>query len=160
MLLQTTGEPVILLRRKQTGKRCRCISLRHEHQQARCQYCFGTSFEGGFDRYFNTRGISEYSTNTQGAILIRVNPWKDDVKLLAANGLTQDVELTAWTINLPTIKDRSTIIRFNEDGSEEFRYTVLDVTRSKLMFGLTGQQTFRIQRIDKTDILYSIDWEV
>jgi len=160
MMLQTTGEQVVLLRRKQTGKRCRCIDLRHEHQQNRCQYCYGTGFEGGYNRYINPRGISEYETNTQGKILIRVNPWKDDVKLVAANGLTQDVELTAWTINLPTIKDRSALIRFNEDGSEEFRYTVLDVTRSKLMFGLTGQQTFRLQRIDKTDILYSFRWEV
>lgn len=160
MMLQTTGEPVVLLRRKQTGKRCRCIDLRKEHQQAKCPYCLGTGFEGGYDRYINTRAISESYTNTQGMILIRVSPWKDDVKLVAANGIMQDVELAAWTINIPTIKDRSIIIRFNEDGTEEFRYAVLDVTRSKLMFNLTGQQSFRLQRLDKTDIAYVFNWEI
>jgi hypothetical protein len=160
MMLQTTGEGVILLRRKQTGRRCRCIDLRHEHPTQRCQYCYGTGFEGGFDRYVNTRAISEFETNTQGKILVRIDPWKDDVKLSASNGLMQDVELSGWTINLPTIKDRSLLVRFNEDGTEEFRYAVLDVTRSKLMFGLTGQQKFKLQRLDKTDIVYSYRWIV
>lgn len=160
MMLQTAGEGVVLLRRKQTGKRCRCIDLRHEHPQARCEYCYGTGFEGGYDRYTNTRAISEYETNTQGKILIRVNPYDDDVKLDPANGIMQISELTAWTINIPTIKDRSMIVRFNEDGSEEFRYECLNVTRSRLMFGLTGQQTFKIKRLDKTSIIYTFDWEI
>jgi hypothetical protein len=160
MMLQTTGEPFVLLRRKQTGKRCRCISLRHEHQQARCQYCYGTGFEGGYDRYFNTRAISEYYTNTQGMILIRVNPYEDDVKLDAANGIMQTTELTAWTINVPTIKDKDHLVRFNEDGTEEFRYECLNATRSKIMFGLTGQQTLKLKRLDKTSIIYTFSWAV
>jgi hypothetical protein len=156
MLLQTTGEGVILLRRKQTGRRCRCIDLRHEHPSSRCQYCYGTGFEGGFDRYLNTRGISEFETNTLGKILVRVHPYEDDVKLEAANGIIQTAELTAWTINIPTIKDKDLVIRYSEDGTEEFRYECLNVTRNKLMFGLTGQQTMKLKRLDKTSIIYSI----
>lgn len=155
MLLQNTGEPVVLLKRKQTGKRCRCIDLRREHQQQRCQFCFGTGFDGGYDRYYNNRPISEYDVNNLGRILIRVDPYDDDVKLEQANGISQVVELNAWTINLPTVKDRDIIIRYLEDGTEEFRYECLSVTRNKLMFNLTGSQKFKIKRLDKTSIIYS-----
>ncbi|KKL72077.1 hypothetical protein LCGC14_2088520 [marine sediment metagenome] len=39
-MLQVTGEPVVLLRRKWTGKRCRCMGLRRENPRTRCSYCF------------------------------------------------------------------------------------------------------------------------
>lgn len=159
-MLQVTGEPVVLLRRKQVGKRCRCISLQREHPQARCEYCFGTGFEAGYDRYVNPRAISEYYRNIQGKILIRVAPFSDDLKLDPAQGLTQPSELTAWTIVIPTLKDRDVIVRFNEDGSKEFFYEVLDVTRNKLMFSQSGKQEFRLRRLDKTDIVYTFDVDI
>jgi hypothetical protein len=160
MLLQVDGEPVVLFSRKQTGRRCRCLDLRHENPNARCEFCLGTGFEGGFDRYVNTRAISEAYTNTQGMILVRVSPYDDDVKLDSGNGLTQVSELTAWTINVPTIKDRSLLLRFNQDGSTEFLYECQLVNRSRLQFGLSGQQTMKLKRLDKTSILYSLNWQI
>ena len=86
--------------------------------------------------------------------MIRISPYVDDVKLEQSQGLVQPSELTAWTINIPTIKDRDIIVRFNEDGIEEFRYEVLDVTRNKIVLSLSGKQEFRMRRQDKTDVIY------
>lgn len=153
-MLQVTGEVLLLLKRKWTGRRCRCMGLRREHPRTRCPYCYGVGFDGGYDRYINTRPISEYSNNINGYILARVYPYTDDLELDSAQSLRQTVELTAWTLNVPTIKDRDVVIRFNEDGSEEFRYECLNVTRNKLFFGTTGKQEFTMKRMDKTDVLY------
>ena len=153
-MLQTTGEGVILLRRKWTGKRCSCIGLRREHPRTRCEFCYGTSFDGGYDRYINNRAISETSRNVQGNILIRVSPYEDDLEL-TDGGLRHPSELTAWTISVPTLKDRDLVIRYGEDGLEEFRYEVLSVNRNRLFFGQTGKQEFKMRRLDKTDIVYT-----
>jgi len=152
-MLQLTGEAVILLRRKQTGRRCRCAGLRREHPRTRCAFCFGTGFDGGYDRFINTRAISEFTVNVQGKIMIRIYPYKDDVQLQPHQGFIQPSELTAWTLVFPTVKDRDILIRFNEDGVEEFRYECLDVTRNKLFFGESGKQEFRMRRLDKTDVV-------
>lgn len=156
-MLQVTGEPIILLRRKWTGRRCRCQGLRREHPTTRCTHCYSVGFEGGYDRYDNSRPISERYENTQGFILARISPYTDDLELTSAQSLSQPVELDAWTINVPTLKDRDFIVRFNEDGSEEFRYEVLDVTRNKLFFGQTGKQGFKVKRHDKTDVIYQFN---
>lgn len=39
-LLETTGEPFVLLRRMWTGIRCHCFMLRREHPDSRCPSCF------------------------------------------------------------------------------------------------------------------------
>ncbi len=117
--------------------------------------CFGTAFEGGFDRYVNPRPISESYSNTQGYILARIYPYTDDLELDASQSLRQTVELQAWTINIPNIRDRDVLIRLNEDGTEEYRYECLNVVRSKLFFGKTGKQEFTMKRLDKTDEIYT-----
>jgi hypothetical protein len=40
LLLESTGEPFVLVRRMWTGIRCPCVMLRREHQDARCPTCF------------------------------------------------------------------------------------------------------------------------
>jgi len=40
LLLESTGEPLILLRRMWTGTRCLCYMNRREHPDARCPVCF------------------------------------------------------------------------------------------------------------------------
>lgn len=156
-MLQVTGEPLVLLRRKWTGRRCRCMGLRREHARTRCQYCYSVGFDGGYDRYTNTRPISERSENTQGHILARIYPYTDDLELVDSQGMRQPVELTAWTINIPVLKDRDFIVRLNEDGTHEFRYEILEVNRNKLFFGQSGKQEFKMRRHDKSDIIYTFD---
>lgn len=153
-LLQTTGEPAILLRRKWTGPRCRCISLQREHPRDRCPYCFGVGFNGGYDRFVNTRPISEKFVNTQGMIMIRITPFTNDLEIVQDQGLRQPDEITAWTLTFPTVKDRDILVRFTQDGIEEFRYEVLSVTRNKLFFGQSGRQELKIRKLDKTDVVY------
>lgn len=158
-LLQVTGEPVVLLRRKTTGRRCRCQQNRREQPRFRCAYCYGTQFDGGYDRYVNPRAVSELWPNDQGWIMIRVTPYADDLKLEQSQGLVQPSELTAWTLTVPTLKDRDIIVRLirQPNGTfayEEFRYEVLDVTRNVTVLGQTGQQQFRMRRHDKTDVIY------
>lgn len=160
MMLQVTGEPVILLKRKWTGKRCQCMDLRREHQRTRCSVCLGTGFAGAFDRYRNLRAVSENWKNTQGFIMIRVSPFKDDLKLESNQGLIQPSEISAWTINTPTLKDRDVIVRYTLDFEEEFRYEILDVTRNRLFFAQSGKMEFVMRRLDKTDAIYSFPIEI
>jgi intein/homing endonuclease len=40
LLLESTGEPFILIKRMWTGMRCTCFMLRREHPDARCPVCF------------------------------------------------------------------------------------------------------------------------
>jgi len=160
MLLQISGEPIILLRRIWHGEKCSCYGLRREHQRTRCEKCYGTGFNGGYDRFINTRPISETSRNTEGCILIRVHPFVDDLKIEQSQGLIQPSELTAWTISVPQIKDRDIIVRFDGDGVEEFRYECLDVTRSKILMNSVGRQEFRMRRLDKTDIVMAFNTDI
>ena len=153
-LLQTTGEPAILLKRRWTGQRCRCIVLQREHPRDRCPYCFGVGFNGGYDRYINARPISEQFINTQGMIMMRITPYSNDLEIVQDQGLRQPDEITGWTLAVPTIKDRDILIRFSQDGIEEFRYEVLSVTRNKLFFGQSGKQEIKMRKLDKTDVVY------
>ena len=105
--------------------------------------CTGTGFLGGYTQYYNPRISS-------GRILVRFAPYTDDLKQ-EDSGLESHVIHDCWTLVVPTIKDRDFIIRFNEDGTEEFRYEVLDVTRNKLLYGESGKQNFKAQRVRKTD---------
>ena len=152
-MLQVTGEAVVFLRRKQTGRRCKCVTLRRENPRFRCDKCFNTPFEGGFDRFFNKRAISERFVNTEGKILIRVSPFTDDVKLTQGQGLVQITEISAWSIDWPALKNRDILIRFNLDTMEEYRYEILNVTRNKLIFGEYGKQEIKMRRLDKTDVI-------
>jgi hypothetical protein len=160
-MLQVTGEPVILLRRKWQGRRCSCMGLRRGHQRTRCPTCFGTGFYGGYDRYINTRPISEITRNVNGFIMVRITPYKDDLDLSSDQGLNHPSELSGWTLSIPSVKDRDLLIRFYKDENgnfiEEYRYEVLSVTRNVLFMGNTGKQDFVMRRMDRTDVLYQFD---
>jgi len=70
--------------------------------------------------------------------------------------LESTLQPNCWGLAVPTIKERDFIVRFDEDGNEEFRYEVLNVTRNKLLLDQTGVQKFVAQRVRKTDILYQV----
>lgn len=155
-LLGLTGEPFVLLQRKWTGKVCACISHRHEHPQARCPNCFGTGFEGGFDRYEHDRQIRPGVANPNGLIMLRVEPYNNDLDLSAERGLTQIDQLRVWGTAIPPMKDRDILIRYISANDfsiveEEFRYEILFVNRNKTLFGLDGRQQATIKKLDQTD---------
>ncbi len=146
MMLNVTGEPVVLLKRKWTGIRCSCFRLNQEHHEGRCSKCFATGFVGGYDQYY-------YPRRSDRRIMMRFGATVDDLTI-KQYGLEQNFVPNCWTLVIPAIKDRDVLIRFNEDNTEEFRYEVVNVTRNKLMFSLSGAQALQIYRLDKTDPIY------
>jgi hypothetical protein len=161
VILSVTGEAFILLRRKTTGRKCPRLSIRSEHPHARCLTCYGTTFLGGYDRFFNTREIQPAEPNTNGFVPMRVSPYNNDLELTLDRGLAQVDQLEAWTISVPIIKDRDILIRYILDEStglymEEFRYEVLHVNRNKLFFGKDAKQTVTMRKLDKTREQYKI----
>lgn len=148
MLLEQTGEPVVLLRKQTTGIVCTCYQPSSEYHDDRCSYSFGTKFVLGYDQYFNPR-------RSDGRILVRFSPGEDDVKVYEA-GLESEFNTECWTLTVPTIKDRDVIVRYDLADNEEYRYEVLSVTRQRTFLRQEGGQKFRVQRIRKTDPVYQI----
>lgn len=148
VLLSITGEPVVLFRRMWTGKRCKCFTSTRESVDSRCPVCFGTGFVTGYDQYFNPR-------RSDGRIMVRFGPSVDDLEP-TDSGLESTLKPDCWTLVVPAVKDRDFIIRFNEDGTEEFRYEILNVTRNRTILTESGAQKFGAQRIRKTDIIYQV----
>lgn len=143
-----TGGPCVLVRKRWTGITCSCYLPSSEVPDDRCTKCYGTKFIVGWDQYFNPR-------RSDGRIMIRFSPANDAVKTQEA-GLESELITDCWTLTVPTIKNRDIIVRFDEDGNEEFRYEVLSVNRNNTLFNMQGAQKFKVQRIRKTDIIYQI----
>ena len=147
LLLETTGEPMVLLRRVWTGIRCHCFRHRREHPEARCPTCFGVGFQGGYTQFLNTR-------RSDRRILVRVDNTTEDLNIGDKEGFDPLYEPNAWTLPFPGLRDRDMLVRFNEDNTEEFRYEILNVQRNRTFFGGSGAQKFQMKRLTKTDIIY------
>jgi len=147
-LLSITGEPVVLLRRKRTGVICKCVLPTSEYPDDRCPYCYGGKFVMGYDQYFNPR-------RSDGRIMVRFSNTDEDVKMNEA-GLESEFSTDCWTLTVPTVKDRDILVRFDQDGNEEYRYEVLSVNRNKTVTQLQGAQKIKVQRIRKFDKAYQI----
>lgn len=141
-----TGETCVLLRRLWKGITCSCYEPNQEYPDPRCPRCFGTGYVTGYEQYYNPR-------RKDSRILVRFGPATEDIKMLDS-GLENYIIYPCWTLTYPTLEERDILIRFNPDGTEEFRYEIMDVERNKLLFGQTGKQNFKAQRIRKTDIVY------
>ncbi len=149
VLLDQTGEPMILLKRIWTGQTCSCIGSRHEHPKMKsCKDCFGTTIEGGYNQYINKRRIDT-------RLMVHINESPEDLDLGQNKGLEQKFEPSSWTLPIPAIRDRDLLVRFDFTGDIEFIYEVLDVSREKILYGQFGRQTMRLKRLDKTDIVYT-----
>jgi len=148
-LLQATGKPVVLLRRQYTGPECVCRDINRGRGKASCHVCFGTGYTPGYIPFINQK-------DPLGRIKVRFDPYKED-NPLKEQGIFQEVNINAWTLSTPIVRKRDIIIVYNPDGTEEFRYEILNVTRNDL-FGIEqGAQKFEIKRIDPTNIIYSFD---
>lgn len=147
LLLESSGEPFVLLRRMWTGMRCVCFMHRREHPDARCPLCYGTGFTVGFIQFFNPR-------RSDRRILVRVDPASDDLRIIDKGGLEPMHEPDGWTLPFPQIKDRDILIRFNPDNTEAWRYEVQYVTRNRTFFVNTGAQKLKLKRMPKTSIIY------
>jgi hypothetical protein len=148
VLLNTTGEPCVLIRRQWTGIRCSCFMANIEYPEARCPRCYGSGYVLGYEQFYNQR-------RSDGKILVRFDPTTDDVKS-DDDGMESEFSPTAWTLVYPAVKDRDLLIRYDQDGMREFMYEVINVTRNKLFVGELGAQKLTLQRVRKTDGLNQI----
>ncbi len=148
MLLEAmgTGEPCVLVRRVWTGIRCKCYLSSPEYSEDRCDICFGTSFITGYEQFFNPR-------RSDGRILVRFGPTEESLKMEDA-GLESTFIPDCWTLVFPSLKNRDFIIRFNEDGTEDWAYSDEGIWH-KLLDGLSGKQGFKAQRVRKFDPIYT-----
>ena len=145
-LLTLDGEDCILLRRLWTGIRCKCFLMNNEAPKGRCSVCLGVGFVGGYDQYYDPR-------QSNGRLKVRFDPTTDDLDY-KAQGFEQNFRPNCWTLVVPAIKDRDVLIRFDQNGSDEYRYEVLNVNRNKTLFSQSGAQKFQLARLNKTDIIY------
>jgi hypothetical protein len=145
-LLEITGEPVMLLKRMWKGKQSQHYDSARENPVYRGLDNFGTSLVTGYEQFFNPR-------RSDGKILVRFGPTKEDFKR-EESGIENVFIPNCWTIVIPSIQDGDVIIRFNSDGSEEWRYEVLDVERNRTLLHESGSQKFTAVRIRKTDPIY------
>jgi hypothetical protein len=160
MLLGVTGEPFVLLRRKWTGRTCPRSSHRTEHPDARCGICYGTMFDGGFERFINTRLVRPSEPNPNGFIQLRISPYADEVDLIDTRGFSvEKTDISGWLPAVPTIRDRDILIRYAFDYEtgryiEEFRYEVTSVRRNKIALGKDGAQHLTMKRLNVTEEIY------
>jgi len=149
VLLDQTGEPVILLRRIWNGTTCSCANLRGQHPKVKsCNGCFGTTFEGGYDQYL-------YKRRVDGRVMVKFGDTVEDLKLSQQTHMQVEYEPSCWSLPAPAIRDRDLIVRFDYTNDIEYIYEVLDVTKEKLVFRNFTRQKLRLKRLDKTDIVYT-----
>lgn len=152
VLLNTTGEPVILLKRIWNGQTCTCMDSRRTHPKVKsCGECYGTGYVGGYAQYVNRRRSDQL-------VMLAFGDTTEDLKLGAHQSLEQDTEPTAWTIPIPAIRDRDLIVRFDFTGNVEYIYEVLNVTKEKAIFRHFTRQRLALKRMDKTDIIYTVPY--
>lgn len=146
ILLETTGEPMILLRRQVSGYNSMNYDNHRENTAYRGFDNHGTAFVQGYEQFFN-------KSRSDGRILVRFDPTQEDVER-NEHGLENIFIPNCWTLSRPTIKDGDVLIRFNRDGTEEFRYEIINVTRNRTLLNNVGAQKFTAVRIRKTDPIY------
>lgn len=146
ILLETTGEPVVLVRRQWSGNTSIHYTNTRENTAYRGLDNHGTHMVTGYEQFFNSR-------RSDGRIMVRFGPAKEDLIRTEA-GLESEMTFECWTMAFPPIRDSDFLIRFYEDGAEEFRYEVIDVTRNKTVLLETGAQKFTVKRVRKTDPIY------
>ena len=83
----------------------------------------------------------------------------EDLNLSSQNHLAQEYKPNCWTLPNPAIRDRDLLVRFDFNNDIEFIYEVLNITKDKLFYRHYTRQRLSLQRMDKTDIIYTIPWE-
>lgn len=154
VLLDQTGEPVLLLKRIWDGQTCSCSDSRRQHPKIKsCKKCYGTGYSGGFSQY-------DYKRRADGRVMVMFGDTLEDLKLGAHNHLEQQYEPQCWTLPSPAIRDRDLIVRFDFSDNAEYIYEVLNVTKDKLFYRHYTRQRLALKRLDKTDVAYTFPYSL
>lgn len=153
-LMESVGEKCVLLKRIWSGETCSCVTSKRQHPKIRsCKFCYGTGYIGGYEQVLNLRRADQM-------VMIRFYEATEDLKLGDHSHLSQEFQPTALALFKPIIKDRDIIVRFDFTGDIEYIYEVLNVNRERFVFNKYGRQKLSIIRLDKTDILYQVPFEL
>ena len=149
ILLDSTGEPAILLKRIWNGLTCPCMDPRKVSPKIRsCPECFGTGFVEGYSQY-------NYLRRKDRRIMVSFDETPEDLFYGEKEHLQQKYEPGAWTLPMPAIRDRDVLVRFDLNDNIGFFYEVLEVSRETIFNRKSGRQKLRLIRLDKTDIMYT-----
>jgi hypothetical protein len=149
VLLDQTGEPVILLKRIWDGQQCSCMHTNRPHPKVKsCKKCFGTGMTGGYAQYLNKR-------REDLKLMVKFKDTLEDLKLTPHSHLEQAYEPQCWSLAMPALRDRDVVVRFDFSGDIEYMYEILNITKEKLLYTHYGRQNLSLKRMDKTDILYT-----
>lgn len=148
VLIETTGHRVALFRRMYAGKTSMHYDSIRENTAYRGFDNHGTAIVSGYERYWNTR-------DPAGLIRVSFNPTKEDIKRQEP-GLENEFIPGCWTLVTPPVQDGDFFVRFNIDGTEEWRYEIIDVERNRTFNGEFGAQKFTAVRVRKTDPIYQV----
>jgi len=147
-LITATGKECSLFKRMRNGKQSQHYESSKENTAYRGVDNYGTTMVGGYEQFFNPR-------RSDGRIMVRFGPTKEDYKR-DESGLENTFIPDCWCLTTPTIQDGDFIIRYNKDGSEEWRYEIIDVTRNDTLLSDSGMQKFTAVRVRKTDPIYQV----
>lgn len=154
VILDQTGEPVILLKRIWDGPTCSCSDSRRQHPKVKsCKLCYGTGYSGGYAQY-------DYKRRSDGRIMVMFGDTLEDLKLGSHSHLEQLYEPSCWTLPSPAIRDRDLIVRFDFSDNMEYIYEILNVTKDKLFYRHYTRQRLALKRLDKTDIAYTVPYSL
>ena len=154
VILDQTGEPVVLLKRIWDGPTCSCVGSRKQHPKIKsCKLCYGTGYSGGFNQH-------DYKRREDGRIMVMFGDTLEDLKLGPHAHLEQQYEPNCWTLPSPAIRDRDLIVRFDFSDNVEYIYEVLNVTKDKLFYRHYTRQRLSLKRLDKTDIAYTVPYSL
>src|SRR5690606_16285353 len=147
-LLELSGEPVMLFRRQWEGKNSYHYDSSKENTAYRGLDTYGTNIVSGYEQFYNPR-------RSDGKIFVRFGPTKEDYKR-EESGIENVFIPNCWTLVTPSVRDGDFIIRFNQDGTEEWRYEIIDVERNRTLLEESGAQKFTAVRVRKTDPIYQV----
>ena len=152
VLLDQVGEPIVLLKRIWDGNTCSCSDSRKMHPKIKsCKKCYGTGYVGGYTQH-------NYRRRSDGRLMVMFGDTQEDLKLSSQASLEQDYKPSCWTLPSPAIRDRDLIVRFDFNNDVEFVYEVLNITKDKLFYRHFTRQRLNLQRMDKTDIVYTVPY--
>jgi hypothetical protein len=148
-LILSTGEGVCLFKRNFEGIASKYYDISRENSAHRgIDGNYGTTTVNAYSQYFNPRISS-------GKIMVRF-PATSEKLIRKMEGLENEFSCELWTLTIPQIKPGDFIQRFNEEGSPEWRYEVVSVTKNRTFLEHSGCQKMKISRVRKTDVIYQV----
>lgn len=133
LMLRRGGEPMDVYVRKTTGPKCSAcyVPQRNQPAKATCPTCFGTSYEGGYEKYPNVK--------------IKVEPMTTRLEL-GTEGIHLTSNPRAWTGTFPIVNDGDIIVR--RLNNKRYELQGLDTIMTA---GILVRQAFTINELIKSE---------